>query len=222
MILPLLISMVGFHAQAQWRIRLHTGAAFSTKPTRSDSLSAARTTGFQGGISAAYFWGHLGISTAVNGFSLPLRTDAQSTPPPALLNRPDSLSVAGGGLSGVTMVAGPEFCFACGNKVKLHLGIRAGITRLSMRDLRYTRQQANTFILLYQNSLLSKAPFTWNISFGGHYFMTPRYGIGLNAEYQHFRVSMTNRDYRLSFLSSRILREPRSLISLAASVVYKL
>ncbi len=200
-----------FSLKAQWRVRLQAGVVLSAQPASRDTLTAARKAGGAVSVTAVYYWGHLGISASLGWFNQKRQPD--------FIAPGDTLIVSGGGISGVPLLVGPEVCLACGPKVKLHLGFRMGVNPLANRGLRYTRQLQQQVV--YQTTLVSKAPFTWCLSAGGHYYLNDHYGIGLTADYQHFRITMRNNDTRFTLPVTRTLRQSRQLISLDASIVYK-
>ena len=211
-----LIAMVS--AKAQWRLQIQAGPAVSLRPVNKDSLFSAKKTGFHLQGRAVYFLGHLGLGLAVGYLKQNIRDDANKNPPPRLLNGIDTFTVEGGGVKAVYLLAGPEFCFACGNKFKFNLGIRAGISLIPKGEPFLLFQQG---ILRYENILQSKAPFTFNMGIGAHYFFDQHWAVGVMADYHHFNLKVNNRDVRRGINNVLLLRHKKDFLNLAVSLIYK-
>ena len=205
-------------ATAQWRLQIQAGPAVSLRPVNKDSLFSAKKTGFHLQGRAVYFLGHLGLGLAVGYLKQNIRDDANKNPPPRLLNGIDTFTVEGGGVKAVYLLAGPEFCFACGNKFKFNLGIRAGISLIPKGEPFQLSQQG---ILRYENILQSKAPFTFNMGIGAHYFFDQHWAVGVMADYHHFNLKVNNRDVRRGINNVLLLRHKKDFLNLAVSLIYK-
>jgi Outer membrane protein beta-barrel domain len=204
--------------QAQWRLQLQAGPSVSLRNENKDSLFSAKRVGFHLQARAVYFWGHLGLGLAVGYLQQNVRSDANKNPPPRLLNGIDTFSVTGGGVKTLYVLAGPEFCFACGNKFKFNLGIRAGISLIPKGEPFQLSQQG---ILRYENVLQSKAPFTFNMGIGAHYFFDQHWAVGVMADYHHFNLKVNNRDVRRGINNIVLLKQRKDFLNLAASLLYK-
>jgi hypothetical protein len=215
----LLIGLLPVSIRAQWQLRAAVGPGFLSSATR-DSLFAAGATGWQGQIGATYFWGHLGMGISINRFGFTGRSNADRNGPPAFASTIDSLRVSGAGLSGTSLLAGPELCFTCSKKIKLLAGFRMGIVWIDNKRLRYQRTNTVPPLLLYSNNMDRRTSFTYNINLVAHYAVNTRYGIGLTAGYQHFKVAVQNLDYRFSLLNPRTLKQSMSLWNIGTSIVY--
>jgi len=134
-----------------------------------------------------------------------------------LLNGIDTFTVEGGGVKSVYLLAGPEFCLACGNRFKFNLGIRAGISLVKKEAFRLFDQN----VLQYENVLQSKAPFTFNMGIGAHYFFDQHWAVGVMADYHHFNLKVNNRDVRRGINNIVLLKQKKDFLNLAASLMYK-
>ena len=124
----------------------------------------------------------------------------------------------GGGVNTVYLLAGPEFCFACGNKIKFNLGIRAGISLLQKKEPFQLLQQN---VLRYENVVQSKAPFTFNVGIAAHYFINPHFGIGAAIDWHHFALKANNRDIRRGINNVLLLKQKKDFLNTGVSLVYK-
>jgi opacity protein-like surface antigen len=205
-------------AEAQWRLQVQAGPSISLRPVNKDSLFAAKKTGFHVQGRAVYFWGHFGLGLTVGYLQQNVRSDANKNPPPRLLNGIDTFTVKGGGVKAVYLLAGPEFCFACGNKFKFNLGIRAGVSLLPKGEPFQLSQQGT---LRYENVLKSKAPFTFNMGIGAHYFLDQHWAVGLMADYHHFNLKVNNRDIRRGINNIVLLKQGKDNFNVGGSLIYK-
>jgi Outer membrane protein beta-barrel domain len=206
-----------FITNAQWRLQIQAGPSFSLRPVNKDSLFSGQkqATHIQG--RAVYFWGHLGLGLAVGYLKQAVRDDANKIKPPSFLTGIDTFTVRGGGVEAMYIVAGPEFCFACGDKLKLNLGIRAGVSIIKKETFQLLSQGK----LQYQNELQSKAPFTFNAGLGAHYFINPHFGIGAMADWHHFALKANNKDIRRGINNILLLKQKKDFVNLGGSLVFK-
>jgi hypothetical protein len=202
---------------AQWRLQLQAGPSFSLRPILNDSLLSTTKNAFHLQGSMVYYWGHMGLGLTLGYLKQDKRTDANKNPPPSFLNGVDTFTVEGGAVKAVYLLAGPEFCFACGHKWKFNLGIRAGISLIKNEPYLLTRQ--NT--LWYRTDLQRKAPFTFNMGFGAHYFFNPHWAVGAIADYHHISLKVNNRDIRRGINNVVLLKQKKDLLNLGLALTYK-
>ncbi len=167
---------------------------------------------------AVYFWGHLGLGVAIGYLKQPVRSDANKNRPPSFLTGIDTFTLKGGGVNTIYLLAGPEFCFACGNKLKFNLGIRAGISLLQKKE---PFQLLSQNVLRYENVVQSKAPFTFNAGIGAHYFGNAHFGIGAMIDWHHFALKANNRDIRRGINNVLLLKQKKDFLNVGGSLVYK-
>ena len=203
---------------AQWRVQFQTGLSNSLRPQNTDSVFAAKSQGINIQLRAEYYAGHAGLGIAAGYITQSVKNDVNRNPPPSFLNQLDSFSVTGAGLQSFYLLAGPEFCFACGKKVKLNFGIRGGISLLKNESLQITGQN----VLRYRNVITSKAPFTFNMGIGGHYFITEHFGIGAKLDYHAFKVKYANNDFRNGINNTTNRTKLNNYLNTALSLTYKL
>jgi opacity protein-like surface antigen len=204
--------------EAQWRLQVQAGPSISLRPVNKDSLFSAKKTGFHLQARAVYFWGHLGLGLTLGYLQQNVRNDANKNPPPRLLNGIDTFTVTGGRVKTVYLLAGPEFCFACGNKLKFNLGIRAGVSFMPKGEPFQLLQQGT---LRYENVLQSKAPFTFNMGIGAHYFVDQHWAVGIVADYHHFNLKVNNRDIRRGINNILLLKQKKDFFNLGLGLTYK-
>lgn len=206
-----------FCAKAQWRLQVQGGAAYSLRSINTDSLFSAKNQGLHLQARTVYFWGHLGLGLTAGILQQKIRGDANKNAPPSFLNGLDTVTARGDGVKTFYLLAGPEFCFACGNKFKFNLGIRAGISFVKKEPFQLIKQA----VLQYENVLQSKAPFTFNMGIAAHYFFDQHWAVGAMADYHHFNLKVNNRDIRRGINNVLLLKQKKDLINLGFGVTYK-
>ncbi|MBK8611388.1 MAG: outer membrane beta-barrel protein [Chitinophagaceae bacterium] len=204
-------------AKAQWRLQIQTGPSFSLRSQNTDSLFASKNQAFHAQAAVRYDWGHLGLSLTLGYLQQNRRSDANINRPPAFLSGIDAHQVAGGGVKAVYLLAGPEFCFACGPKFKFNVGIRAGVSFVEKNTFQLLDQNA----VEYENQLQSKTPFTFNTGLAAHYFFDEHWAVGLMADYHHFCLKATNRDKRNGINNLIQLKQSKDFLNLGLGVTYK-
>jgi Outer membrane protein beta-barrel domain len=214
----IVITLAANTVNAQWRLQLQAGRSFSLRPVNKDSLFSGQKMGYHIQGRAVYFWGHLGLGVAIGYLNQSVRSDANIVKPPSLLGGVDTFTLKGGGVKALYILAGPEFCFACGNKLKFNLGIRAGISLVQIKE---PFQLLSQNILRYENVLKSKAPFTFNAGIGAHYFINPHVGIGAMVDWHHFALKANNRDIRRGINNILLLKQKKDFVNVGGSLVYK-
>ena len=213
-----LISIImSMSVSAQWRVQFQTGLSSSLQRQSADSLFAAKNQGLHSQLRVEYYFGHFGIGLAAGYINRKVRADAGKTPSPSFLNALNNYSVSNAGLRSVYLLAGPEFCFACGRRLKLNFGIRAGVSFLKKEGLQITDQN----VVIYKNTITSKAPFTFNMGIGGHYFINNHIGIGAKVDYHSFKVRYSNNDFRRGITNNITLQQLQQLLNTGVSFTYK-
>ena len=216
-LLVLVTILIGCKVNAQWRLQVQSGISNSLSSTKKDSVFAAQAGGVHAQARAVYFWGHLGLGAAVGYLQRNVRSDANLNAPPSILRGIDTFSLNGGGLKAIYALVGPEFCIACGDKIKFNIGVRAGISILQNKLFEIKRQGA----LQYKNEITSKAPFTFNIGIGGHYFANRHLGFGAMLDYKRFVVKANNNDLRRGIANILVLKHAENIFNAGLSVTYK-
>ena len=202
---------------AQWRLQVQSGPSTSLNPVDRDSLFSAQKAGFHSQVKAVYFWGHLGFGLTLGHLKQTVRTDAHLNKPPSILNGLDTMTQQGGGVSSVYFLIGPEFCFGCHKKLKFNFGIRAGLSFIKKEAFQLLRQNS----LQYENVLQSKAPFTFNMGVGFHYFISEHFGMGAMFDYHHFGLKAENKDIRRGINNILVLKQKKDLFNTGLSLVFK-
>jgi hypothetical protein len=209
--------LLSTQAAAQWRLQAQGGIAYSLKSINKDSVFSAKSLGLHAQLRGVYYWGHLGLGAAIGYTQRSIRNDANKKAPPNLFLNNDSAIATNGGVKAVYVIAGPEFCIACGDKLKLNFGIRAGVSFLQKKALQITKQSA----IQYQNEIISKAPFTFNMGVAAHYFTNAHIGFGAAIDYHSFCVKANNKDIRRGINNNLVLRSAQHLLHAGISLTYK-
>ena len=216
-LLVLIISLSGYTVHAQWRLQLQSGISNSLSSVKKDSVFAAQASGVHAQARATYFWGHMGLGAAVGYLQRNVRRDANLNAPPSILRGVDTFSINAGGVKAIYVLAGPEFCIACGDKIKFNIGVRAGVSILQNKLFEIKRQGA----LQYKNEIASKAPFTFNVGVGAHYFTSTHLGFGAMLDYHRFVVKANNNDFRRGITNTVLLKHANNILNAGVSVLYK-
>ena len=208
--------------QAQWRVQLQGGPTFNPSNLSKDSLLFGdKAKHIQ--LKATYFWGHLGFGVVVGGLMQDVRSNITTQKPPLFnIQLLDSLrSQGGGGIKSINFLAGPELCFTCSKRIKVNAGFKAGVSILKKQLTTITGRIDQTPRLIYQNELISKAPFTFSAGIGVHYFLSPHLAIGVAGDYLTFKIKAANRDVRYGISNIRTLTQRKHFINAGASIIYK-
>ncbi len=201
-------------ASAQWRLQVQSGPAFSLRRADKDQIFYAEKSGKHAQLRGAYYWGHLGLGMAVGFQKFDVRDNIESLPGlPQIVD----LSISGSGLQAVSFLAGPEFCFACGDKFKFNLGFRGGVTVVNKNAF----VASDAARAVFSNAISSKAPFTFNTGIAAHYFFKPHLGLGLSADYQTFKVKALNAANTGGISSNRSLQSSVQVMNTGLSLTYK-
>lgn len=216
-LLVLIISLASYTVHAQWRLQLQSGISNSLSTVKKDSVFAAQAGGVHAQARATYFWGHMGLGIAVGYLQRNVRRDANLNAPPSFLRGIDTFPLTGGGVKAIYALIGPEFCIACGDKIKFNIGIRAGVSMLQNKLFELKQQGA----LQYKNEIISKAPFTFNIGVGAHYFTNTHLGFGAMLDFHRFVVKANNNDFRRGITNTIVLKQANNILNAGVSVLYK-
>ena len=213
----LLVVFGSLKSAAQWRLQLQSGISNSLNASKKDSIFSAKTSGLHVQGRAVYFWGHMGLGLTLGSLQRTVRNDANSVGPPSFLSPSARFLREGGGLKAFYALLGPEFCMACGSKIKFNVGVRGGVSILQTKTFQLNDQGT----LFYKNDVISKAPFTINIGAGAHYFATSHLGIGAMIDYHRFVVKANNIDLRRGATNIKTLKTAQNIINAGLSLTYK-